>query len=233
MSSLFIVATPIGNLQDITLRALDVLREVDAVYAEDTRVTRTLFERHGIVTPLFSYREAAPRPQVEKMIDGILVRLTAGESVAYVSDAGTPGISDPGDYLVSRVRAAGFPVVPVPGASSLTALLSVAGAGIQRPLFIGFLPHKKGRETLLRQVSEALTAGPTDGVVIFEAPTRVVKLLQAVAAWPFPARVWIGRELTKKFEEIIVGMPEDVLAHFTQVPPRGEFVLVIRPDLLK
>lgn len=232
MSTLYVVATPLGNLGDITERALSTLKTVDAMYAEDTRVTRVLCQRYAITAPLLSYREAAPRPKVEQTIQEITDRLARGESVAYVSDAGTPGVSDPGDYLVRRVRAAGYPVVPIPGPSALSALLSVGGLGVQRPLFIGFLPHKKGRETMLRQMETTLQAGLADGLVLFESPNRLLKLLERLDSWDVPVRVCIGRELTKLHEEIKVGTPAELADHFGKSPVKGECVLLISSDLL-
>ena len=146
--TLYVVATPIGNLADITARALEVLATVETVYAEDTRVTHKLLERYQITTPLRSYREAAGGSQVQRMLSEVVDDLTSGKNLAYCSDAGTPGISDPGNYLVDTVRGAGLRVVPVPGPSSMVALLSVAGFVAQRPLLVGFLPKKKGHQTL-------------------------------------------------------------------------------------
>jgi 16S rRNA (cytidine1402-2'-O)-methyltransferase len=228
MSKLYITATPIGNLGDVTLRALDTLREVAFVYAEDTRVTKKLLDRYDIKTPLRSYREMQPRPQLERSITDIIDLLYKGESVAFCSDAGTPGISDPGDYLVRRVREAGHDIVTIPGASALAALLSVAGQGVQHPLFEGFLPHKKGRQTRLKQLSEALSHGYTDGIVFYESPERTIKLLTELVEWNQELTICLGRELTKQFEEVITGTLAEVteeLASRKQI--KGEVVLLV------
>ncbi len=226
-TALYIVGTPIGNLQDITLRALQVLAEVSVVYAEDTRVSGVLLHRHDIKTPLKSYREAAPRPQVERTIDGIISSLARGESVAYISDAGTPGVSDPGDYLVKRVVEAGHLVVPIPGPSALASLLSVAGLGVQHPLFVGFLPRKKGKETLLKGLEQTLKVGVVDGIVLYESPERLASLCDALLQWDLSLKVCIGRELTKKFEEIIRGPLEEVRAELAGRTIKGEISVLV------
>jgi 16S rRNA (cytidine1402-2'-O)-methyltransferase len=228
--ALYVVATPIGNLQDITLRAIQVLGHASVVFAEDTRVTRVLLDRHGISVPLQSYREAAPRPVVERTIQDVISRIQRGEVVAYVSDAGTPGVSDPGDYLVKKVREAGCAVVPIPGASALAAIVSVAGLGVQRPLFIGFLPRKKGKETMLKKLAEGLKADFYDGIVMYESPERVVSLLRSLGEWDLDLRICLGRELTKKFEQVISGNLQEVLLELEKNTVRGEVSLLIALD---
>ena len=225
--ALYVIGTPIGNLQDITLRALTILRGLGVLYAEDTRVTRVLLERHGISVPLQSYREAAPRPQVERTILDVIKHIEQGEAVGYVSDAGTPGISDPGDYLVRRVKEAGHRVIPIPGPSALAALLSVAGFGVQRPLFVGFLPRKKGKETLLRTLHDALAVGICDGFVVYESPERLINLLTILEKWDLNIRVCVGRELTKKFEEITSGPIQDVRLNLESNTVRGEVSILV------
>lgn len=226
MGRLFVVATPLGNLSDLSPRAREVLEGVSCVYAEDTRVTLKLLAALGVRASCKSYREALPPVRRLAIEREVVARLEAGEDLAYCSDAGTPGVSDPGDMLVAAVRAAGYSVVPVVGPSALAALLSVAGVGVQRPWFAGFPPHAKGRETFLRRCHELLQDGLVDGVVFFEAPTRVRKLLQVVASWG-GAQVVLGRELTKVHEEVLVGSPDDVLGRLAEVP-KGECVLLVR-----
>lgn len=228
MSKLYVVATPIGNLGDVTLRALETLRQVATVFAEDTRVTKRLLERYEIVTPLLSYREAQPRPLLEKTITQVIALLDSGKDVAFCSDAGTPGVSDPGDFLVRRIREAGHQAVPIPGASALAAILSVAGAGVQHPLFEGFLPHKKGRQTRLGQLGAALAAGHTDGIVFYESPERTIKLLDELVEWKQDLHVVVGRELTKQFEEVLTGSLSDIRQQFASRPSiKGEVVLLV------
>lgn len=227
-STLFIVATPIGNLGDVTLRSLEVLKSVAMVYAEDTRVTRKLFQRHSIETPLRSYREAQSRSSLEQTIQSVIELLHSGKDIAYVSDAGTPGVSDPGDYLVRRVREAGYIVLPIPGASALPAILSISGLGVQHPLFEGFLPHKKGRQTRLKHLSEALRQDLTDGVVFYESPERILKLCAELLEWEQSLMVCVGRELTKQFEEVLVGpLPEVHETLAARASQKGEFVILV------
>ncbi|MEI6478241.1 MAG: ribosomal RNA small subunit methyltransferase I [bacterium] len=227
-STLYVVATPIGNLQDLTLRGLKVLGEVNHLYAEDTRVTQGMLQRHGIKRSVSSYREAADRGLLERIITDILFKLKQGESVAYVSDAGSPGVSDPGNYLVSRVVALGYSVVPIPGASALPAILSVAGFPSMRPLFVGFLPKKKGHQTLMGKLKGALESGVCDTVVFYESPERIVKLLGELMTWEMPLQVCLGRELTKLYEEIMRGTPEEVMSDLSKrATIKGEITLAI------
>lgn len=226
--SLYIVATPIGNLGDITQRALAVLAAVDGIYAEDTRVSQKILERYGIKNQLRSYREAAPHNVLERLISEIEFRLGQGESLALLSDAGTPGVSDPGRYLVKRLREAGFAVVPLPGPSALTALLSATGLAVQRPLFVGFLPKKKGHQTLMGQLAAGLKEGVFDGIVFYESPERILKLLQELQTWNIDLSVCLGRELTKLHEEILEGpLPEIYTTLTSRASIKGEIVLLI------
>ena len=227
-STLYIVATPIGNLQDMTLRGLDVLRGVDAIYAEDTRVTGVLLNRYEIKKPMRSYREAADAGQVSRMIAEVIGRLRVGESVAYVSDAGTPGVSDPGNYLVEKVAEAGYSVVPIPGASALASIMSVAGYPVLRPLFVGFLPKKKGHQTLMGKLRDTLESEVADAVVFYESPERVVRLLHELSGWGMPLQVCVARELTKLHEEILRGPLPEVLGLLEKRPQlKGEFAILI------
>jgi 16S rRNA (cytidine1402-2'-O)-methyltransferase len=226
--TLYIVATPIGNLGDITLRGLDILKNVDFTYAEDTRVTRKLFNKYEIKVPLRSYREAASPVQLARTVSEVVQLLTEGKTVAYVSDAGTPAISDPGSYLVQQVEDSGFRAVPVPGASALTGLLSVSGLPIQRPLFVGFLPKKKGHQTLMKQLLAVLGTGVADTIVLYESPERILKLLAELLEWKLPLVLCLGRELTKQHEEILRGSVEELTAELSSRQSiKGEITLLI------
>ncbi|MDD2657611.1 MAG: 16S rRNA (cytidine(1402)-2'-O)-methyltransferase [Candidatus Pacebacteria bacterium] len=225
MGTLSIVATPIGNLEDITLRALRTLKECDVIYAEDTRVISKLLARYSIAKPL----QRLDAAMEAKRADQIIERLEAGEKIVFVSDAGTPGISDPGSRLVSAVRERisrfnlDIRIEAIPGASALTAALSIAGLDTGEFTFIGFLPHKKGRQTALKKV-----AASEIPVVLYESPHRILKLLKELEG---VSRVTIARELTKIHEEVIAGTPQEITAHFTAHPDtiRGEFVVIIEP----
>lgn len=223
MGTLSIVATPIGNLEDITLRALRTLKECDVIYAEDTRVIAKLLARYEIQKPLQRLDAATE----EKKGDDIIARLERGERVAYVSDAGTPGISDPGTRLVAAVRSAlpAAKIEAIPGASALTAALSIAGIDISAFTFLGFLPHKKGRQTALKGLMESELP-----VVVYESPHRILKLLEELGALEV-SRVTVARELTKMHEELISGTVAEVQGHFAAHPDavRGEFVVIIEP----
>lgn len=200
MSLLYVVATPIGNLEDITLRALRTLKEVDVIYAEDTRVISKLLAKYEIQKPLHRLDASKEVARVEEIVE----RLQGGENIAFVSDAGTPGISDPGARLVAGVRAAGCTVVTIPGPSSLTAALSISGVSADQFLFLGFLPHKKGRQTALKKI-----ASEEQPVVLFESPHRILKLLKEVEEFAPGKQVTLARELTKVFEEVLTGTPKE------------------------
>ncbi len=217
--TLYVVATPIGNLEDISQRALRVLREVDLVACEDTRRTRGLLAHFEIHVPTVSYYEHNRLRRGPE----ILRRLAAGQSVALVTDAGTPGISDPGFLLVREARAAGVPVVPVPGPSALATALSAAGLPADRFVFDGFLPVKPGRRlNRLRALHELATT-----VVLYESPHRIVATLGAIRDVFGEVTLVVARELTKQFEEIVPGTPSEHLARLAAGPIRGEFTLVI------
>lgn len=233
--TLFVVATPIGNLEDITLRALRVLREVDLIAAEDTRHTRKLLSHFDIHTPLISYYKEKEASRAQEIVS----RLLAGCQVALVSDAGTPGISDPGGILVHSARASGIAVVPVPGASALSSILSVAGLSEPSHLFLGFLPAKGGeRRKLLRGLKNEGHA-----MVFYESPRRIIAGLADCLAELGNRRAVIGRELTKVHEEIAAGGLAELLAEFkARNEVKGEFVVFIegvrpsataRPDNLE
>ncbi len=219
--TLYLVATPIGNLEDITLRALRVLRECDAVAAEDTRRTGQLLAHFGIRKPLlscFQFNEA-------RRCEDILARLHRGEKLALVTDAGSPGISDPGERLVRAVLAAGGRVEPVPGPCALIAALTASGLPTGEFHFLGFLPHKSGQR---RKALEALRALPGT-LVLYESPHRLERLLEELAALMPDREVVLARELTKKFEEFLRGRPAELLARAGQRRLRGEFVVLVGP----
>jgi len=219
VGTLYVVATPIGNLEDMTFRAVRILREVPLVAAEDTRVTRKLFAAHDIHTPLASFHEFTSPTRRTRLVD----RLREGD-LALVTDAGTPGISDPGYVLVRDTLVAGYEVVPVPGASSLLAALVASGLPMHAFCFVGFLP----RTTAQRRKLLSQHADDPHTLVALESPHRLVRALQDIVASLGPERpLAVARELTKKFEEIFRGTAAEALAHFQQQAPRGEFTLVI------
>lgn len=248
MGILYIVGTPIGNLEDVTLRALRILKEVDVILCEDTRVTKRLLERHGVVNKqLATYNERQSGVTSEKVIKW----LEEGKNVALVSDAGTPGISDPGSLLVQKVREhfrqvqplANLEVEPVriesiPGPSALTAALSIAGVPVHDFVFLGFLPHKKGRETLFKEIAASDRA-----MIFYESPHRILKMLESLQKHlglgstsnhgsevdPKPKKIMIARELTKIHEEVLSGTPAELLRFFEKNPEkvRGEFVIIV------
>ncbi len=223
LGTLYIVATPIGNMEDITLRAVRVLGEVSLVLSEDTRHTRLLLDRHGIQAKTESYHAHSP----ESKLGTVAKRLAAGEDIALVSDAGTPLVSDPGSPLISYLRkefGSELRIVPVPGPSALTAALSVIPVPGGRFTFLGFLPHKKGRQTAIRAMREA-----EDAQVCYESSHRILKLMDELAEGFPEAHVWIARELTKKFEEVIEGSPAELAALLRERPEKqkGEFVVVV------
>jgi 16S rRNA (cytidine1402-2'-O)-methyltransferase len=217
--TLYVVATPIGNLEDITLRALRTLKEVALVACEDTRRTRTLLSHFGISVPVTSYFEHNKRVK-----GAVLLRaLGEGKSVALVTDAGTPGISDPGFLLVKEARAAGVTVVPIPGPSAVIAALSAAGVPADRFLFEGFLPIKPGRRlNRLRALRELETT-----LVFYESPHRILATLAAIGDVFGETPLVVGRELTKQFEEIVEGTAAALAERFAKGTARGEFTVVI------
>lgn len=222
--ALYVVATPIGNLGDITLRALDILRSADRVAAEDTRVSGQLLAHFNISKPMVSIREHNEREAANKVIAWIV----AGEAVAYVSDAGTPAVSDPGARLVAAVRAAGLVVIPIPGASAVTTALSAAGVESGTWLFHGFLPPKAGARRAQLQTLAVLPSA----LVFYEAPHRIEETLSDMAAVLDDARaVTLARELTKRFETIVTLPLRDAPAWLAADPNnvRGEFVVIVHP----
>ena len=216
---LYIVSTPIGNLEDITLRALRVLKEVNLIAAEDTRHTRRLLAHYEIGTPTTSYFEGNQIQKGEKLV----ARLKAGESIALVSDAGTPTISDPGYRLLIQCIEADIPIIPIPGPSACIAAASVAGLPLHNFTFEGFLSPKSGRRK--RQLTELREERRT--LIFYESPHRIIVFLQDVLEIFGDRQVSVARELTKKFEEVFRGKVTGAIEKFQETSPRGEFTIII------
>lgn len=221
MATLYIVATPIGNLEDITLRAIRILKEVDIILCEDTRVTKKLLNHYNITTTTISYHQHSS----EKKVDQITSLIQEGKTIALVTDAGTPGLSDPGGVLVHELRGTfgkSLDIIPIPGVSALTALISVAGIPMDLFVFLGFFPHKKGRQTLYKEIADSKRT-----VIFYESPHRIIKTLEALAEYITEERTLvIGRELTKKFETVYVGPLKEVTERIKE-NIKGEFVVAI------
>ena len=217
MPTLYVVATPIGNLEDITLRALRVLGEVGLIAAEDTRVTRKLLNRHGIKTPMVSYREHNKQTELPRLLTQL-----SQKDVALVTDAGVPAVSDPGTELVQAAAAAGFDVAPIPGASALTSALSVSGLAAEEFVYLGFLPRRRADRVRL------LESFATDkrALLAFEAPHRLRAALGDMLGTLGDRQIAVCRELTKVHEEVFRGPVSEALSHFSS--PRGEFTLVVQ-----
>ena len=218
---LYIVSTPIGNLEDITLRALRILKEVSLIAAEDTRLTRKLLTHYDISTPTVSYYEHNRFTRIPKIID----HLSTEKDVAVVTDAGTPGISDPAYKLIRAAIESGCRIEAIPGPSASITALTASGLPTDRFIFEGFLPHKKGRKAKLTRLS-AIEAT----VIFYESPKRIVRTLKDILEFMGDRPAVIGRELTKLHEEMIRGNVSKLLSHFTQKTPRGEFVIMIGKD---
>lgn len=222
MSTLYIVATPIGNLEDITYRAVETLKSVDFIAAEDTRHTKRLCDRYEISNKLVSFHAHSSDAKSEALVE----RIKKGESAALVSDAGTPCISDPGFKLVKRASEQGIKVVPLPGPSALTTLISASGFPTDSFTFHGFLPHKKGRQTLIKSLAEAPHCH-----IFYESVHRFPKLLKELSEHVSPDRsICVGRELTKMHEEIWRGRVLEAQNHFTAENTKGEFVIIVAPE---
>jgi len=215
---LYVVATPIGNLQDITLRALEVLKQADVIACEDTRHTKILLERYQIRKPLISYHSYSKADKTEH----ILGLLRQGKDVALVSDSGTPGISDPGAHLIAAAQDAGIPVTAIPGPAALVVGLILSGLATDKFAFEGFLPVKKGARQ--KKLKELLDLGRT--VIVYESPHRLVRLLEEITQAEPERVIACARELTKKFEEIKRGKAAELLAYFKAQRPRGEFMVI-------
>ena len=225
MAKLYIVPTPIGNLDDITLRAIKVLEEVDFILAEDTRTSSVLLKHLGIDKPLRSHHKFNEHATVAAVAESI----EAGRNVALISDAGTPGISDPGFLLVRTCVEAGIEVETLPGATACIPALVQSGFPCDRFCFEGFLPQKKGRMKRLAELAEESRT-----IVFYESPFRVVKCLEQLSeVFGAERRVAVSRELTKKFEQTVRGTLAEVIAHFKNNQPKGEFVIVLAGKGLK
>lgn len=217
---LYVVSTPIGNLEDITIRALRIFKEVDVIAAEDTRRTRILLNHYGITTPVTSYYEYNKRKKGEY----IIALLKEGKKVALVSDAGTPGISDPGFRLVEGAHKEKIPVVPIPGASAIVTALSISGLPSDRFIFEGFLSNKKGkRNSKLHELKDEKRT-----IAFYESPHRIINTLKAMLEIMGDREILIGRELTKKFEEVIRGKISYILRELENKPIKGEFTVVLK-----
>lgn len=225
IGTLYIVATPIGNLEDITLRALRILKEVDYILCEDTRTTQTLLNKYDIKAKTMSYHAHSTENKESTAIN----LLKNGKNIALVSDAGTPCISDPGVLLVSNVRKEfgdEAKVSPVPGPSALISALSASGISSAEFIFLGFLPHKKGRETLFKEIANSKRV-----IVFYESTHRILKTLSSLDKHCPEVIVMIAREITKKFEEFVSGTPAVVFEYFTKniEKQKGEFVVIVKP----
>lgn len=218
-TSLFIVPTPIGNLGDITLRSLEILKSVDVILAEDTRTSGILLKHYGITKPLQSFHNF----NEHKIVSGLIERLKKGETMALISDAGTPGISDPGFLIARACIQAGLKIESPPGATALVPALVKSGLPSDRFVFEGFLPLKKGRQTLLKQL-----ATEERTMIFYESPYRLVKTLQQFTEYFGSERqASVSRELTKMFEETVNGTLEEILKHFQLKEVKGEIVLIV------
>jgi 16S rRNA (cytidine1402-2'-O)-methyltransferase len=223
MSKLYIVATPIGNLGDITLRAIETLKNVDLILCEDTRETKKILNKYGINKPTLSYHAQSKLSKTDKIFE----LLEEGKDLALVSDAGTPGISDPGAMLVSQVKehfSHGVDVIPIPGPTALIAALSASGLPTHEFTFLGFLPHKKGRETLFKEIANAKRT-----MVFYESPHRILKTLESLIKFCPDKKVCLAREITKIYEEFKTGSPAELLEYLTKNPvkQKGEFTVLI------
>ena len=223
MSKLYVVATPIGNLEDISQRALRILREVDFIVAEDTRVTKKLLFHFQIEKPLISCHHHSSQKEIERLLD----LLKEGKNIALVTDAGTPGVSDPGGKLLSEVLKTSdleVEIVPIPGPNAAVTALSISGFPTDRFLFLGFSPHKKGRKTFFQEVADSEYT-----VVFYESPHRIIKTLKEMSEHEDlkERRIVVARELTKKFETIYRGTALEILEKYEKELARGELTIVV------
>ncbi|HMU68476.1 MAG TPA: 16S rRNA (cytidine(1402)-2'-O)-methyltransferase [Chitinophagales bacterium] len=215
---LYIVPTPIGNLEDITFRAIRILKEADLILAEDTRTSSVLLRHYGITTKAISHHKFNEHAQVQQLAQEI----AEGKQIALISDAGTPAISDPGYLIIRTCLDHALPVETLPGATAFVPALVNAGLPMHEFVFIGFLPQKKGRETKLRSL-----AAEQRTMILYEAPQRVVKLLEQLLQHLGDRRASVSRELSKKFEETQRGLLSELIKHFSEKEPKGEFVIVV------
>jgi 16S rRNA (cytidine1402-2'-O)-methyltransferase len=228
IGTLFVVGTPIGNLEDVTLRALRVLEECDVIFCEDTRVTKRLLDKYNITTRTTSLNARTEHAKVGSVVGA----LTEGKKVGLVTDAGTPGVSDPGSVVVAKVRERipDVRIEAIPGPSALTTALSIAGLPISDFVFLGFLPHKKGRQTLFREIKESKRA-----TIFYESPHRIMKTLASLAELFHDSgeldkrSIVVARELTKIYEEIVRGTAQEILKYFEEnkEKQKGEFVVIV------
>lgn len=219
MSKLYLVPTPIGNLEDITLRAIRILKECDLIFAEDTRVTKRLLQHLEIQKPLQPFHAHNEHKSLSSAVD----RITSVENAVLVSDAGTPGISDPGFLLIRECIREGIPVECLPGPTAFVPAVVASGFPCDKFIYEGFLPHKKGRQTLLKQIAERDVT-----TIVYESPHRLQKCLAQIEEFMGPDReICVARELTKMFEEYQRGPVSEVKVHYEAHPPKGEIVVVI------
>lgn len=222
MSKFFVIATPIGNMGDITYRAIETFKSVDLILCEDTRETGKLLQKYDIKKPTMSYHAQSKLAKTDK----IFALLEEGKDLALVSDAGTPGISDPGAMLISKIKTEmpDVEVIPIPGATAVITALSASGLPTHEFTFLGFLPHKKGRETLFKEIAESKRT-----MVFYESPHRILKTLEALDKFCPNKKVCIARELTKIYEELKIGKPAEILEYLTKNPvkQKGEFTVLV------
>lgn len=223
MTKLYVIPTPIGNLEDITLRAIRILKVADCILAEDTRTSSVLLKHFNIQTPLLSHHKFNEHKTTANIIDQIL----QGRTFALISDAGTPGISDPGHILIDQCIRNGIIVETLPGPTAFVPALINSGFATDEFIFIGFLPVKKGRETKFKQLSAEKRT-----IILYESPYRIIKTLEQCGKFfGLQRNISVSRELSKKFEETVRGNAETLIAHFTSRPPKGEFVIIIEGNI--
>jgi 16S rRNA (cytidine1402-2'-O)-methyltransferase len=221
MGQLFVVGTPIGNLEDMTLRAISTLQNVNLILAEDTRNSKKLLNAHNIDSKMISYHDHSSEKEIKKIVDLLL----EGKDLALISDAGTPTISDPGYGLIRECIRNDITIIPIPGVSSITAAMSVSGLPSDSFTFIGFLPQKKGR---LKKINQLQALDNT--IILFESPFRLEKTLNQLLEHLGNRTVVVGRELTKLYEEVIRGNLKDIIVHFSKSKIKGEIVVMIGKD---
>ena len=226
MGILYVVSTPIGNLEDITLRALRILKEVDLIICEDTRHSQILFHKYEIKTLYTSYHQHSRIVKTEYIIN----ELKNGKNIAMISDAGTPGICDPGGKLIELAAENKISIIPIPGPSAVISALSISGFPTDSFLFLGYLPKKKGRQTLLNKLQKICDEKIYDSIVVYVSPYQVVRTFNDLNEKLGNKQVVVCRELTKKFEEIYRGKLSEAHAYFTNKNPKGEFVICIKND---
>lgn len=224
MSEFFIIATPIGNLQDISFRALESLKRADFILCEDTRVSQKLLNHFGINKPTMSYHQHSKITKIESIIE----LLKKGKNIALISDAGTPGISDPGNKLIQEIILSlgeDVSIIPIPGPSALATIASVAGISMDRFLFLGFPPQKKGRNKFFKEIIDSKYP-----VIFYESPYRIIKTLKQIQELDDHVEAIVGRELTKKFETIYRGRIDKIIEKIEKDKIRGEFVVIIEKN---